>query len=161
MASTVTYGESDQVEIKAQFAALDLDKDGSITEAEFIQGIKNMGQDPNDFDVQGFFRKADKNKDGKINYTEFLNAYEELGLGKAYSVTAEPAEMSKQQMDACFKAFDLDGNGYITEQELTNVLTRQSGGAAPPKELIKQMMKSADKNGDNKIDRQEFALIKM
>lgn len=104
-----------------------------------------MNLNPDDYDCQGFFTRADKNKDGKITFTEFLDAYQDLGLGDGHSVIGEPAKKSKKEIDALFNSFDLDGNGYITEQELSKVLAKQ--GDAPSKEQIKQMMKAADLNG--------------
>ncbi|KAK3820070.1 MAG: hypothetical protein J3Q66DRAFT_336161 [Benniella sp.] len=151
------FSESEIVLIKQQFTSIDKDRDGFITEEEFMYTLRSLNLNPDEYDCQGFFSKADKNKDGKITFNEFLDAYHDLGLTNTQSVTGEPSQKSNKEMDAIFKAFDLDGNGYISEQELTKVLAKQ--GDAPSKEQIKQMMKAADLNGDNQIDRNEFALI--
>jgi Ca2+-binding EF-hand superfamily protein len=139
------FSESEIVLIKQQFASIDKDRDGFIVEEEFVYTLRSLNLNPDEYDCQGFFSKADKNKDGKITFNEFLDAYHELGLTGTQSVTGEPSQKSKKEMDAIFKAFDLDGNGYISEQELAKVLAKQ--GDAPSKEQIKQMMKAADLNG--------------
>ncbi|KAF8980294.1 calmodulin-like 3 [Entomortierella lignicola] len=135
---------------------MDADKDGSITEAEFLKALKESNRDPEDYDLQAFFTKADKNKDGKISFNEFLNACHDLGLSMDQSF-GKPSNKSEKDIDAIFKSFDLDGNGYITENELSHVMAKQGDPLTP--EEIKDMIKAADLNGDNKIDREEFARI--
>ncbi|KAG0195196.1 calmodulin-like 3, partial [Mortierella sp. GBA30] len=51
--------------------------------------------------------------------------------------------------------FDLDGNGFISVQELSQVLSQQ--GERLTKEEVREMIRAADRNGDNQIDREEFA----
>ncbi|KAF9201413.1 calmodulin-like 3, partial [Haplosporangium sp. Z 27] len=153
---SANYSESQIVEIKNHFNAMDADKDGSITEAEFLKALKESNRDPEDYDLQAFFTKADKNKDGKISFNEFLNACHDLGLSMDQSF-GKPSNKSEKDIDAIFKSFDLDGNGYITENELSHVMAKQGDSLTP--EEIKDMIKAADLNGDNKIDREEFARI--
>ncbi|KAF9962782.1 calmodulin-like 3 [Modicella reniformis] len=139
------FSESQIVVIKQQFNSIDKDRDGYITESEFLETLKSLNLKPEEYDCQGFFTKADKNKDGKITFSEFLNAYHDLGLGNNHVVTGQSGQKSQKEIDAIFNAFDLDGNGYITEQELGKVLAKQ--GDAPSREEIKKMMKAADLNG--------------
>ncbi|KAF9395679.1 calmodulin-like 3 [Mortierella sp. AD011] len=148
-----TFTESQLVNIRTQFKAMDADNDGFITEEEFIAALHNANRDPEEYDLQGFFSRADKNRDGKISLQEFVDSCHELGLGQE-PVTGQPSKKSQKEIDTIFKSFDLDGNGYITAQELSQVMSRQ--GEDLSSEDIKDMIKAADLNGDNQIDREEF-----
>ncbi|KAG0358791.1 calmodulin-like protein 5 [Gamsiella multidivaricata] len=149
------YTESQIVNIKLQFTAMDKDGDGAISEQEFLEALTNSNRNPEEYDLQTFFTKADKNKDGKISFNEFLDACHDLGLGREKCATGTPTKKSAKEIDAIFRNFDLDGNGYISAQELSQVLAKQ--GEHLSKEEIKDMIKTADLNGDNQIDREEFA----
>ncbi|KAF9940417.1 calmodulin-like 3 [Mortierella antarctica] len=149
------FTESQIVNIKQQFNSIDKDLDGYITEKEFLEALKNANRRPEDYDSQGFFSRADKNRDGKITFNEFLDACHELGLGKAAPATGQPTKKSQQEIDNIFNQFDLDGNGFISAKELGQVLAKQ--GEQLTKEELKEMIRAADLNGDNQIDREEFA----
>ena len=53
-------------------------------------------------------------------------------------------------MRAAFKVFDIDGNGFIDAQELRQ--TMHDLGEELSERDISAMIRSADKNGDGKID---------
>ena len=63
----------------------------------------------------------------------------------------------EQEMRQAFRVFDIDGNGLIDAQELR--LTMKNLGEDLSAEDVKAMIRAADKNGDGKIDYEEF--IKM
>ncbi|KAG0309777.1 calmodulin-like 3 [Dissophora globulifera] len=153
--SNTNFSESQIVTIKQQFYAMDKDSDGLITEAEFIEVLKGSDRNPDDYEVQKFFSKADKNKDGKITFNEFLDACQTLGLGSSLPVSGKPADKDPKEVDAIFRSFDRDGDGLITAKEIDSVLKAQ--GEKPSESDIQDMIKSADKNHDNKVDREEFA----
>ncbi|ORZ13376.1 calmodulin [Lobosporangium transversale] len=149
------YSESETVLIKQQFNAIDKDGDGFITEKEFIESLKNLNRDPEEYDIQRFFSRGDNNKDGKINFNEFLEVYMTLGLNNPNSVSGQPKQKSAQEVSAIFQSFDRDGDGSISAKELKEVLASQ--GEKPTSSDIDDMIKAADKNNDNKVDREEFA----
>ncbi|KAF9392518.1 hypothetical protein CPB97_000600 [Podila verticillata] len=149
-----SFSESQIVNIKQQFSAMDADGDGLITQTEFLASLQNATRNPDDYDTDLFFAQADKNKDGKISFPEFLVACEHLGLG-GQKAGGLQGKKDQREIDAIFKAFDLDGNGVITAKELGTVLERQ--GEKLTKEELDAMIKAADRNGDNVIDKEEFA----
>ncbi|KAI8602899.1 hypothetical protein EDD21DRAFT_370564 [Dissophora ornata] len=152
---SITYTESQLVNIKQQFKAMDFDGDGLITEAEFIKALKNSNRNPEEYDVQVFFSESDKNKDGKITFTEFVSACQNLGLTSSVPISGKPTPKGPQEIDAIFRNFDRDGDGSISASELAEVLKAQ--GEAPTDDDIQDMIKAADTNNDNKVDREEFA----
>ena len=65
-------------------------------------------------DVEKIFRSLDSNGDGLINYSEFLAA----------TVDRKKA-LTMQNLQFAFHHFDVDGQGYITEQDLAEVFHRE------------------------------------
>ncbi|KFH62663.1 hypothetical protein MVEG_12055 [Podila verticillata NRRL 6337] len=155
MSQGTSFSESQIVNIKQQFSAMDADADGLITQTEFLASLQNATRNPDDYDTERFFAEADKNKDGKISFPEFLEACERLGLGGQKVGSGLQGKKDQREIDAIFKAFDLDGNGVITAEELGKVLKQQ--GENLTKEELDSMIKAADRNGDNVIDKEEFA----
>lgn len=50
-------------------------------------------------------------------------------------------------MEQAFKMFDLDGNGFITKDELQAIL----GGTNIEEETLKRLIEECDNNGDGKV----------
>jgi|TARA_B110000008_G_scaffold256490_1_gene273949 calmodulin len=63
-------------------------------------------------------------------------------------------EHERNQMKQAFALFDLDGNGFITNDELGTVLRKM--GQEPTEEEIVQMINEIDEDGDGTIDFDEF-----
>lgn len=60
----------------------------------------------------------------------------------------------------CFEIFDDDHNGFITEEELVNILkANHMTTEAQVKKKAQTIMKQADDNGDNKMSLDEFYVI--
>lgn len=57
-----------------------------------------------------------------------------------------------QEMQACFAAFDLNGDGYITLDELESGLKRMGSNVDP--NSLHLLLEIADKNGDGRLDYQ-------
>lgn len=51
--------------------------------------------------------------------------------------------------------FDLDGDGYITSEELQYVF-KQSMSHDPSQQFLEEILKDIDKNNDNQISYDEF-----
>jgi len=90
-------------------------------------------------DVEKIFKSLDGNGDGLINYSEFLAA----------TVDRKKA-LTMQNLQFAFHHFDVDGSGYITEQDLTEVFHREGkfGAAADlvaERRMIHNIMQEAAK----------------
>ncbi|KAF9972003.1 calmodulin-like 3 [Actinomortierella ambigua] len=135
--------ESQLVNIKDQFNALDLDRDGTITQDEFAKALENANRTPGDYDTLKFFNQADHNKDGKITFNEFVEALHAMGLTQPAS--GLQGKKDPKEVDAIFSQFDADGNGLISAKELGAVLASQ--GEHLTEEELKRMIREADTNG--------------
>jgi calmodulin len=64
---------------------------------------------------------------------------------------------SKEELVQAFKEFDKDGSGFISTDELKQVIA--SIGIELSDEEIKEMFKEVDKSGDGRISFDEFASV--
>lgn len=66
-----------------------------------------------------------------------------------------------QRVKFCFEIFDDDHNGFITEDELVNILkaNHMTTEASQVKKKAQTIMRQADDNGDNKMSLDEFYVI--
>ncbi len=63
----------------------------------------------------------------------------------------------EEEIRQAFKVFDKDGNGYITSEELAQVMANL--GERLTAGELREMMKEADTNGDGRIDYEEFVKV--
>ena len=134
--------ENEISDLKLIFQAFDRDNDGQISYEEFEQGIlQSKSQLIKSNEIKAYFESIDTDKNGKIDYTEFISA-----------CLQNKINIKEEKLYEAFSAFDKDNNGKITKEELCKVLKLESGNSSYVSELIKM----ADKNGDEEIDYKEF-----
>jgi calcium-dependent protein kinase len=115
--------------------------DGILSYDEIKNGYHEMGYDIED--MESMIKEIDVDLSGCVNYTEFIAA----------SINKQKL-LSKDRLEAAFKAFDLDGSGKIGIDELKQLLERE-GKLAEDSEWIK-VITEADTNSDGQIDLKEF-----
>ena len=93
-------------------------------------------------------RDVDVNNSGFIDYTEFIMAS-----------TQRDVLLSKSNLDAAFKAFDADGSGKISAQELKDILGGLEGESN--ENMWQELIQEVDQNGDGEIDINEFKQMMM
>lgn len=123
--------------LKEIFMSLDTNQDGTLTIEEIREGVLNIKDCK--IDVEEVFSSIDTDKSGVINYTEFLAA-----------TIDQKVYLKEERLYEAFKAFDKDGSGKISTDEIKNVM--DVGEQAKIEELIKTF----DTNGDGEIDYNEF-----
>ena len=87
------------------------------------------------------FKEIDFNNDGTINFSEFLKV--NIRKGKL---------LNEETLDNVFKMFDIDGNGYITIDELKKTMPLEITSKSGWKQLVSEV----DKDGDYQISFKEF-----
>ena len=100
-----------------------------------------------DDEVQQLLLQMDTDNSGEIDFNEFKNV-----MGQSFF-----KKYSRHEMEAAFKKFDADNNGFITANELHHILTRM-GRQLSPKE-VENIIKSVDSSGDGKISFNEFCKL--
>ena len=128
--------------LKKIFEAFDETKDGQISFNELTKGLIELKSSHiNENEVFDLFKAIDVDKNGKIDYTEFLA-----------STLQKQHYLRKERLFEAFCVFDKDNNGYITKEEIIEVLKAEKW----QEKEIDTYIKAADKNGDGVIDYREF-----
>jgi Ca2+-binding EF-hand superfamily protein len=94
-------------------------------------------------------RQVDKDGNGEIDFCEFIEV-----------IAQETREThSRDEILTVFRAIDEKGNGYITAEELRQIMNHL-GEYLPPEE-IEDIINELDTNGDGQIDFDEFCTVMM
>ena len=128
--------------LKKEFDKIDVNKDGEISLDELILCLKTL-YPPEEAKKRAIdiFREIDFNNDGSINFSEFLT----VNLQKEKL-------LNEDMLRKAFNLFDIDGNGYITIDELKETLNLNLNNQLDWKDLVGEV----DKDGDNQINFEEF-----
>jgi calcium-dependent protein kinase len=128
--------------LKEEFDKIDVNKDGEISKEELVrclevlypsQEAKNRADD--------IFKEIDFNNDGTINFSEFLTV----------NIKKEKL-LNEETLDNAFRMFDIDGDGYITIDELKKTMPLEITSKTGWKELVSEV----DEDGDYQISFKEF-----
>jgi calcium-dependent protein kinase len=85
---------------------------------------------------------VDLDGNGSIDYNEFLTA----------TVNREKI-LSQKNLEMAFQAFDKDGSGKISTDEIMQIFNNTD---IKDKSIFEKMIKEADENGDMEISLEEF-----
>ncbi|KRZ77784.1 Vesicular glutamate transporter 1, partial [Trichinella papuae] len=94
---------------------------------------------------------------GSENVTSHANNYPSKIASAGASAGRAFGEIPDHELQFVFSQFDVNGDGFITESELRQVMLRL--GQEPNADEIRAMFKAADANRDGKISFEEFSEI--
>lgn len=134
-------------EVKEAFQLFDKDGDGNISPDELGEVLRSLGQTPTKSELVDMINEFDSKGKGTIDFEDF----------KKIIVAHKTNFTAKSNVKEAFKAFDKDGNGFISVEELKHAM--ESLGETVSNEELDEMVKMADKNKDGKIDYEEFVEI--
>ena len=129
-------------QLKDEFDKIDVNKDGEISKEELVRCLEVLY--PHEEAKQradDIFKEIDFNNDGTINFSEFLTV----------NISKEKL-LSEDTLSKAFQMFDIDGNGYITIDELKETMPLE----ITSKEGWKVLVSEVDKDGDYQISFKEF-----
>lgn len=131
--------------LKDEFDKIDDNKDGMISRAELVRCMESLY--PHEEAVRKaneIFEEIDFNNDGSINFSEFL------------TVNMKKEKICNEDLlRKAFKLFDLDGNGYITIEELKETLPIEIQNNSQWIDIVKEV----DQDGDFQISFDEFKIM--
>jgi len=136
----------DIVQLEQAFLRMDVNGDGMLSLKELSEGLKNTGMVMDQREVKKLLEQIDTDGSGVIDYSEFIAATMEQ---KTY--------MKEETCRKAFQAFDTDGSGTIDRSELAKLLQRDDVRKSfHNSDGIEEMYRDLDKDGDGKIDFDEF-----
>ena len=129
-------------QLKDEFDKIDTNKDGEISKDELVKCLEVLypSQEAK-LRAEEIFKEIDFNDDGSINFSEFLTV----------NIKKEKL-LNEETLDNAFKMFDIDGNGYITIDELKKTMPLEITSKSGWKKLVSEV----DKDGDYQISFKEF-----
>ncbi|CDP01899.1 unnamed protein product [Coffea canephora] len=139
-----TLDEEELADLRDQFHAIDVDKNGSISLEEMRQALaKDLPWKMKDSRVLEILQAVDSNADGLVDFSEFVAATLHV-----HQLEEHNSEKWQQRSQAAFDKFDVDKDGYITPDEL-KMHTGLRGSIDP-------LLEEADIDKDGKISLAEF-----
>jgi calcium-dependent protein kinase len=123
------------------FIQLDTDGNGVLSREELTQGFKILGLKSVE-DIEDIIQRCDADGSGFIDYSEFLTA----------TINWREA-LSRERLEAAFKAYDIDGSGKITVEEIKLFI---GGNDNIEEGEWRQVLEGVDQNGDGEVDFDEF-----
>lgn len=139
-----TLNEEELSDLRDQFNAIDVDKNGTISLEELKQALgKDVPWRLKGPRVLEIIEAIDSNTDGLVDFDEFVAATLHV-----HQLVEHDTEKWRSLSQAAFDKFDVDGDGYITSDEL-RMHTGLKGSIDP-------LLEGADIDKDGKISLDEF-----
>ncbi|KAG2232007.1 hypothetical protein INT48_004817 [Thamnidium elegans] len=138
-------------EFKETFALFDKDNNGSINISELGAVMQSLGYNATDQELKDMISEVD------VNVSVIIindNVWEKKLTKKKKKKRMSGAADTEDDLLDAFKVFDKDNDGYITPDELRQVM-KQLGQKLSEQE-VDEMIKEADADSDGKIDYKEF-----
>lgn len=129
--------ESEIVELKKQFMAIDADGNGVITVAELADALRTSGHGMIEEEVMELVKGIDIDGDGLVDYPEFLAATMKRNLAN-----------KQEYLINAFNYFDTKKQGVITKADLVQFMGSE--------EQAQEVINEVDTNGDGLISFDEF-----
>lgn len=132
--------EEQVAEFMEAFHRFDKDKDSAINTQE-------LGLNPSEATLKGFIARDDADGDGVISSQEFL----------AVIAKGVQARARADDLRTAFHAFDLDGDGHISMDELKQAMAQLEVS----QEELDIMIREADMDRDGQVSYEEFVHVLM
>ena len=142
--------------MKKEFLLLDTDGDGTISVNELGAVLRSMRGKlrASESDIKRALKEIDRDGDGTIDLKEYIKSRKnKTNMDLVHRALVQRAKIRKE-----FERYDEDKSGYITKDELLEVIQARAA-VTVTEEQIKRMMEDSDDNSDGKINYEEFVLL--
>jgi len=134
-----SLSSEERAEVRQSFIAMDKTRSGTITLGELKTALESKFQVP-DEEAQIIFSALDSNHDDEIHYSDFLAA-----------MVSTRIKLHDELLSSTFQRFDVDNSGFITTDNLREILGNNFEGQA-----VETMVAEADQLKDGRISYAEF-----
>ena len=144
------------VTLTDEFMGLDKDSNGvvSVDELEGVLRSMRIKLMLSETAIKQTIRKIDINGDGVIDMAELIGVLEKYDTeGTVYKALKKRSELRKE-----FRKYDADNSGYISKDELLEVINERTGAKVTEMQL-ELVMKDSDDNDDGRINYDEFCTM--
>lgn len=133
-------------EFKKAFTAIDVNKDGKISNKELVEAAKLLGITITGKEAKDLIKSVDLNKDGNIGFEEYILLMKDTFL---------QIELNCERYKASFMLIDTNKDGAISFEELVRALAFKKEQYDLNK--VRELFSSADADNDGIINFKEFA----
>jgi len=147
----------DKIEkMKKEFLLLDVDGDGTITINELARVLRSMKTRlaVTEADIQRTLKDIDRDGDGTIDIEEYVKSRK----NKTNRDVLHRALSARARIRRQFNRYDKDKSGYVTKDELIEVI-KATSGVTLTSEQTEKIIQNNDQDSDGKIDYEEFVLL--
>ena len=138
--------KSEKENLAKIFKAIDKNGDGKLSKEEILDGYDQFfGKNMEKSEIEKMFDSVDIDKSGFIDYSEFVIAS-----------MNEKNLLTNEKLQAAFKMFDKDSSGFISSEEIKEIL---GFGKTLSEEAVNDIIKQVDENGDGQISFEEFSTM--
>ncbi|XP_072319785.1 calcineurin subunit B type 1-like [Eucyclogobius newberryi] len=131
-----------------RFKKLDLDDSGELSVDEFMS-LPELQQNPL---VQRVIDIFDKDGNGEVDFNEFIQGVLQFSVRGT----------KEQRLRFAFRIYDVDDDGFISNQELFQVLKTMVGSNLEDvqlQQIVNKSIVSADADGDGRVSYSEFCAV--
>ena len=136
--------------LQNSFDSADLDSSGTLEAEELATALRRAGYAVTDAEVGQMLQFTDIDFSGSISYDEFLATT----LDWQKIAERKGAEGWKDMCRRAFNLIDTDGSGYLELDEVVSLLPEKFMGGRHA--FARDIIAKADRNGDGRIDFEEF-----
>ena len=144
MATEMTTSEDPIQQYRKAFSVYEMEDEGKISKKDLGIVMRSLGQNPTEAELQDMINEVDADRKGTIEFHEFLSMMERK---KDYIE-------SEDEVLAAFRVFDDDGTGFVSADELREVLT--SLGEKLTDEEVEELFSEGEINADGLINYQDL-----
>lgn len=140
---SLSLKDASERELQKVFNQFDADADGKISPAELSGVLSATGSASSPTDIRRAMEDIDADKDGFISRAEFA------------AFCRSGSSSTEAEIRDAFDLYDRDKDGLISVEELHLVLNRLNAAQCSRQDCAR-MIRSVDKDGDGKVNFEEF-----
>merc|ERR1711962_1919714 len=139
--------------LKVCFDLFDTKKQDFLPADDLGEIMRAMGFRPTEEELAGLLHEVDEDGSGEIEFGEFCQ------LCATFLVEDPPLEEMKKELKDAFKLYDREGQGFITNDTLREIITELL--APLTEEEVEGILEELDEDGSGSMDFDEFCEMMM